>query len=586
MTKAAATTIVWLRQDLRLADNPALHAASRRGGAVIPVFVWGPEEEGAWAPGGASRWWLHQSLSWLAREFQQVGATLVLRRGAALAQLVGLAKETRAQAVLWNRRYEPAARARDQRVQEGLSAAGLQVDTFNSALLHEPPSILNKGGQPFQVFTPFWKTCLASAEPGEPLPAPRALTRLSKPPAWVPLDELRLEPRINCAGGPGSAWKPGSAGAKAELERFLREGLPGYPERRNRPDLVSTSRLSPHLHFGEISPRQVWHAVRRLAESRSIPAPTWQSWQFLTELGWREFAHHLLYHFPHTPEQPLRSQFARFPWRTKEAWLRAWQKGRTGYPLVDAGMRELWTTGWMHNRVRMVVASFLVKNLLIPWQEGARWFWDTLVDADLANNTLGWQWTAGCGADAAPYFRSLQSSCPRREVRPGRCLRSSLGPRTCRPIAFLDSQAMASACGSAQGSRRRVGPHLPKARHRPASLPRACLGGLSATPDQVALRGTEPPAVFGLTPPVIFAPIGFAMSFSLFINRLLVKACLWLPLLIVATQSGGMTVTGEIKVSTFSSDGETAAGQDAVLVPSFHGRPKMEHAAGVRRRVL
>ena len=405
MTRTAAPAIVWLRHDLRLGDNPALHATCQRGGPVIPLFIWAPDEEGPWPPGSASRWWLHHSLTRLAAEFQKAGANLIIRRGASLPQLLDLAKETGAQAVFWNRRYEPAAIARDRKVEQALRASGLQVETFNGTLLHEPSGILNKSGLPFQVFTPFWKTCLASTDPGAPLPAPRSLTPLPKTPASLPVAALELEPKINWAGGLRAAWQPGSAGAKAELDRFLRDGLLSYAEGRNRPDLVGTSRVSPHLHFGEISPRQVWQAVRRFAESRSIAAPTWRHWQYLTELGWREFAHHLLYHFPHTPERPLRAQFARFPWRENPAWLRAWQRGRTGYPLVDAGMRELWATGWMHNRVRMVVASFLVKNLLITWQEGARWFWDTLADANLASNTLGWQWTAGCGADAAPYFR-------------------------------------------------------------------------------------------------------------------------------------------------------------------------------------
>ena len=403
MSKSPA--IVWLRHDLRLADNPALHEACRRGSPVVPLFIRAADEEGAWPPGGASRWWLHQSLGRLAAEFQKVGADLIIRHGAAIPQLLDVAKATGAQAVLWNRRYEPAGIALDRRAEQALLDAGLRVETFNGALLREPPGVLNKSGQPFQVFTPFWRTCLATADPGEPLPAPRSLPPLPKDVASVPLAALELEPKLNWAGGLRSAWQPGTAGARAELDRFLDDGILTYAEGRNRPDLAGTSRLSPHLHFGEISPRQVWHAVRRSAEARSIPATAWRHWQFLTELGWREFAHHLLYHFPHTPEQPLRAQFTRFPWRKNAAWLRAWQRGRTGYPLVDAGLRELWATGWMHNRVRMVVASFLVKNLLITWQEGARWFWDTLVDADLANNTLGWQWTAGCGADAAPYFR-------------------------------------------------------------------------------------------------------------------------------------------------------------------------------------
>lgn len=410
--------IVWLRHDLRLADNPALQAACRRGGPVVPVFVWAPEEEVAWPPGSASRWWLHESLAQLATVFRAAGAELVIRQGSSLAELQSVAKTTGANAVFWNRRYEPACIARDREVEESLRAAGLRAESFNAALLHEPCAIQNKAGRPFQVFTPFWKTCLAAAEPAEPLPAPHRFTAPSRQPASLPLAALGLEPKLNWAAGLRALWHPGSAGANTELRRFLRDGLPTYSEGRNRPDLVGTSRLSPHLHFGEISPRQVWRAVKRFAESKSIPATVWRRWQFLTELGWREFAHHLLFHFPHTPEQPLRPEFARFPWRRNAAWLRAWQRGQTGYPLVDAGMRELWATGWMHNRVRMVVASFLVKNLLLPWQQGARWFWDTLVDADLANNTLGWQWTAGCGADAAPFFRIFNPVSQGRKFDP------------------------------------------------------------------------------------------------------------------------------------------------------------------------
>jgi deoxyribodipyrimidine photo-lyase len=372
---------------------------------VVPVFVWAPEEEGSWPPGGASRWWLQQSLAQLAKQFRTAGSELVLRQGASRVELLRVAKASGARAVCWNRRYEPAIMARDREVEAALRAAGLQTESCSGALLHEPGTILNKAGQPFRVFTPFWRACLASREPSEPLPAPRRLSAPARRPASLPLSALDLEPKLAWTDGLRAAWQPGIAGAQAELRRFLRAGLLTYAEGRNRPDLAGTSRLSPHLHFGEISPRQVCQAVRRFAESRSIPAAAWRHWQFLTELGWREFAHHLLFNFPHTPEQPLRAEFARFPWRKNSAWLRAWQRGRTGYPLVDAGMRELWTTGWMHNRVRMVVASFLVKNLLLPWQEGARWFWGTLVDADLANNTLGWQWTAGCGADAAPFFR-------------------------------------------------------------------------------------------------------------------------------------------------------------------------------------
>jgi deoxyribodipyrimidine photo-lyase len=397
--------IVWLRQDLRLADNPALQAACRHGGTVIPVFVWAPEEEGGWPPGSASRWWLHQSLTRLAGQFRVAGTELVIRRGASLAELLRVAKTTGASAVFCNRRYEPVVTVRDRNVEAALRAAGLQTESCNGALLHEPGSVRNQAGRPFQVFTPFWKTCLAFGESSEPLPAPRRLSAPHRRPASLPLAALSLEPKLAWTDGLCAAWQPSAAGSQAELRRFLRDGLLTYAEGRNRPDFVGTSRLSPHLHFGEISPRQVWQAVRRFAESHSFPAAVWRHCQFLTELGWREFAHHLLFHFPHMPKQPLRAEFARFPWRKQPACLRAWQRGRTGYPLVDAGMRELWSTGWMHSRVRMVVASFLVKNLLLPWQECARWFWGTLVDADLANNTLGWQWTAGCGADAAPFFR-------------------------------------------------------------------------------------------------------------------------------------------------------------------------------------
>jgi deoxyribodipyrimidine photo-lyase len=272
-------------------------------------------------------------------------------------------------------------------------------------LLHEPWTIQNQSRKPFQVFTPFWKHCLTKPDPAEPLPAPRKITAPGQWSKSLPIEALELEPRIKWAEGMRAAWQPGEAGARGQLERFLSSAFENYSNGRNRPDLVGTSRLSPHLHFGEISPRQIWHGVRRMAEKRGLSVVQWRNSQFLAEVGWREFAHHLLYHFPHTPAEPLRVGFKKFPWRRDASLLKAWQQGRTGYPIVDAGMRELWTTGWMHNRVRMIVASFLVKDLLLSWQEGAAWFWDTLVDADLAQNTLGWQWAAGCGADAAPYFR-------------------------------------------------------------------------------------------------------------------------------------------------------------------------------------
>lgn len=398
-------SLVWFRCDLRLTDNPALAAAVKRDRPVVPVFIWSPDEEATWPPGGASRWWLHQSLAALDARLRAGGSRLVIRRGPTLDTLRALLKETRADAVFWNRRYEPAVIARDAQVKEALRSDGLVAESFNAALLHEPWTIQNQSKKPFQVFTPFWKHCLTKPDPAEPLPAPTNLPALSKWPKSLALDELELEPNINWADGLRAAWQPGEAGATANLSHFLTKSFDDYTDHRNRPDVVGTSRLSPYLHFGEISPRQVWHGLRRMAAKRGLPLESWRGSQFLAEVGWREFSHHLLFHYPHTATEPLRSNFKNFPWRKDAAWLRAWQKGRTGYPIVDAGMRELWATGWMHNRVRMIVASFLVKDLLLDWQEGARWFWDTLVDADLAQNTLGWQWTAGCGADAAPYFR-------------------------------------------------------------------------------------------------------------------------------------------------------------------------------------
>jgi deoxyribodipyrimidine photo-lyase len=398
-------SILWFRNDLRLADNLALAAAAKRGGRVVPVFIWSPEEEGEWPPGSASRWWLHQSLAAFDAQLRELGSRLVTRRGPTLTALRTLAKETGANAVFWNRRYEPAVIARDAEVTAALRDDGFEAESFNAALLHEPWTIQNQSGRPFQVFTPFWRNCLSQADPAEPVPAPKHLLAPVKWPKSAALDELGLEPKINWTDGMRAIWQPGEAGATAGLSRFLARAFDDYSEHRNRPDVAGTSRLSPHLHFGEISPRQVWHGLRRMAAKRGLPVEKWRGSQYLAEVGWREFAHHLLFHFPHTPTEPLRADFKKFRWRKDAAFLKAWQKGRTGYPIVDAGMRELWTTGWMHNRVRMIVASFLVKDLLLSWTQGARWFWDTLVDADLAQNTLGWQWTAGCGADAAPYFR-------------------------------------------------------------------------------------------------------------------------------------------------------------------------------------
>jgi deoxyribodipyrimidine photo-lyase len=398
------TTIVWFRQDLRLADNPALSAARALGGAVVPLFIHAPEEEGRWAPGSAARWWLHQSLERLSKELEALGSPLCLRRGGSLQELLAVARATGANRVLWNRRYEPAIVARDQQIKKSLRDAGLLVESHNGALLYEPWEVATKSDTPFQVFTPFWRRCLTLPDPPEPLTAPSDLQAPARAAPGVDLAAFELLPRIDWAAGLRRTWQPGREGAERRLAAFLDSGVAAYADGRNRPDREGTSRLSPHLHFGEIGPRQVWHATRRRG-MRSGGEHAWRDSQFLAEIGWREFAYHLLFHFPDTAVAPLRPKFARFPWRNDPDSLAAWQRGRTGYPIVDAGLRQLWHTGWMHNRVRMIVASFLVKDLLLPWNAGADWFWDTLVDADLASNSLGWQWAAGCGADAAPYFR-------------------------------------------------------------------------------------------------------------------------------------------------------------------------------------
>lgn len=399
------TTLVWFRQDLRLDDNAALQAAIDRGEPVIPLYVRSTEED-PWRPGEASDWWLHQSLQSLSKSLEKCGSKLILRTGHCLTELGNLVAEARASAIYWNRCYEPASISRDKTIKSKLKQQGLVAESFNSKLLFEPWEISTKDGKPYQVFTPFWRTCQSKPEPARPIPAP---THLSAPIQWpssLPLESLLLEPTRPWINGLQEAWQPGEGGATKRLQTFLNESLGDYDTARDLPSRPGTSRLSPHLHFGEISPRTIWHAVRSVeSKTRKGSAARLTAETFLKELGWREFAQHLLYHFPTTTDQPLRTEFLNFPWEDNPTALRAWQRGQTGYPIVDAGMRELWATGWIHNRVRMIVASFLVKDLRLHWRHGAAWFWDTLVDADLANNTLGWQWSAGCGADAAPYFR-------------------------------------------------------------------------------------------------------------------------------------------------------------------------------------
>jgi deoxyribodipyrimidine photo-lyase len=394
--------IVWFRNDLRLADNPSLQAAMAAGHNILPVYVLDDSAAGDWKMGGASRWWLHHSLTSLAADLRARGAELVLRRGDAATIIPALAAEVGATELHAARSFEPAMRATDKAVDAALKAAGVAFKRHLSMSLLAPERIKNKTGGVYGVYTPFSKACFeALSEAGiaeDSFPAPAKIPTAGGVASDKLADWKLLPTKPDWAGGLRDSWSPGEAGAAALLARFLKDGIKTYDETRNLPGVNGTSRLSPHVHFGEISPRAVFRAARAAGSNNGVQV-------FLKELLWREFAIYLLWHNPELPDQPLRAEFSEFPWQDGGAALRAWQRGLTGYPIVDAGMRELWRTGWMHNRVRMIVASFLVKHLLIPWQEGEKWFWDCLAEADLAANAASWQWVAGCGADAAPYFR-------------------------------------------------------------------------------------------------------------------------------------------------------------------------------------
>lgn len=393
----SAPAIVWLRHDLRIADNPALSAAVASRAPIVALFILDDDAAGEWRLGGASRWWLHHSLSSLAADLRERGASLVLRRGPAKQTLQVVVAETGAGAVYWNRIYEPWAARRDEIIEAGLRAQGLHVETFNASLLFEPSRIRTRDGAPFKMFTPFWQACLAAAAPDAPSPAPSALKAAKA--IWSErLENWRLPPgQPDWVEGLRKTWTPGETAAQSRLTAFLRSSVWNYSEQRDFPAKEGVSRLSPHLRWGEISPRQIWSAAKAAAGDDSE--------SFLRQLGWREFSCHLLLANPELPERSLDARFEAFPWTQNEAAFAAWSAGRTGYPIVDAAMRQLWRTGYLHNRARMIAASFLVKHLLLPWRAGERWFWDRLVDADLANNAVGWQWVAGCGADAAPFFR-------------------------------------------------------------------------------------------------------------------------------------------------------------------------------------
>ncbi len=394
-------TIHWFKNDLRLEDNLALKVALEHPSGVLPLYIHSPKEETHWALGGASSWWLHHALRDLEENLAKKGLKLIIRKGPVLEVLSQLMDETKADVLTFNRSYEPQWRRKEELIQQTLKPKGVDVLSFNSTLLFDPSTIFNKSGQAFRVFTYFWKHC-------RPLLWEDSLQMPKKP--WKSIKEevssdaiesLELLPKINWAHQFDSVWEATRAGAQKKLTYFISHGLSSYEKYRDYPaHKEATSSLSPYLHFGQIGPRELVLAIKSSPFNGTASAE-----KFLSELGWREFAHYLLFHFPRTPDEPLYSIYREFPWREDPHFLRSWQKGQSGYPIVDAGMRELWQTGILHNRVRMLAASVLVKQFLQPWQAGARWFWDTLVDADLASNTLGWQWCAGCGADAAPYFR-------------------------------------------------------------------------------------------------------------------------------------------------------------------------------------
>jgi deoxyribodipyrimidine photo-lyase len=403
-------SIVWFRDDLRLADHPALHAALDRGEPVIGLYVLDEESPGIRPHGGAARWWLHHSLASLAERLAERGSTLVLRRGAAAEVVPQVVRDASASAVLWNRRYGGPERAVDTDIKAGLRESGVEVASFAASVLFEPWTVKTGAGSHYSVFTPFWRACLALPAPRAPLPEPREIPGPVARCASDDLDDWELLPhRPDWAGGLRETWEPGEPAARARLREFLAGDIRSYDRARDEPAAGATSLLSPRLRWGEISPFTVWHeTVAAGAGGR-----------FLTELGWREFAWHTLFHSPDLATANLRREFDAFPWpRLHPSQLDAWQRGRTGVALVDAGMRELWHTGFMHNRVRMVAASFLVKNLLIDWRRGEEWFWDTLVDADAASNPFNWQWVAGSGADAAPYFRVFNPDLQAKKFDP------------------------------------------------------------------------------------------------------------------------------------------------------------------------
>lgn len=388
-------TLLWFRQDLRLSDNPALHEAAKNG-AIMPIYILDETMED-FKMGEASRWWLHKSLQDLDAALNN---SLNFYKGKAIDVIISLVKDHNIDAVYWNRCYEPWRIRDDAEIKSALKAIDIECYSYKASLLYEPWETTKEDGSPYKVFTPFYRKLRNHDKlMGNPLLQPKDMDIIKS--SGSSIEDLDLMPKLNWYSSIEQNWIPGEKHALQKLEDFLDKGIINYKESRNFPAKINTSRLSPHLHFGEISPRQVRHRLLSAATNY----PTQDTDHFLSELGWREFAYHLLYYFPDMPRKNFQEKFDSFPWQNDEKLLKAWQMGKTGYPIVDAGMRELWQTGYMHNRLRMIVGSFLVKNLLIHWHKGEEWFWDCLVDADLANNSLGWQWISGCGVDAAPYFR-------------------------------------------------------------------------------------------------------------------------------------------------------------------------------------
>lgn len=399
-TEGEPPVILWFRRDLRLADNPALERAHATGRPIVPVYI---HDEGSAVrrEGAASLWWLDKSLRALSASLAERGATLILRRGDSDAELRRLITETGAQTVFMNRLFEPDASRRDSDIAHDLKAEGVECRGFNGSLLCRPGAVLNGTGGPYKVFTPFLKSLRAQAEAPPHTTGPTSFGAVARLDSDT-VDDWGLHPS-DPDWSKGFDWTPGEAGGAEALRRFTASALKSYSIGRDRPAEIGGSRLSPHLHWGELSPWRAWTAVEEA--ERAGKAPAAEADKFLAEIGWREFSAHLLHHFPTLPERAFRPEYDAFPWLDDDTGFTAWTRGLTGYPIVDAGMRQLWATGWMHNRVRMIVASFLIKDLLIDWRRGEAWFWDTLVDADLGSNSQNWQWVAGSGADASPYFR-------------------------------------------------------------------------------------------------------------------------------------------------------------------------------------